>query len=64
MRLLFGIILGVFFTISGAYIYDTAMPPSATSVDARPMVNWDVVSRNWQGATTRLRQEFAKLTSH
>src|SRR5205807_768222 len=52
MRLFLGIILGVLITIGGAYIADSTMvgtpPPGATvAPDQRPMVNWDVVSKNF-----------------
>jgi hypothetical protein len=54
MRFLLGIIVGVFLTIGTAYLSDASMirtSDSATqsSADQQPKVNWDVVSRNWQG---------------
>ena len=52
MRLLFGMILGAFLTIGGAYIYDTATAPSlastAQTLEGKPMVNWDVVGEQWR----------------
>jgi hypothetical protein len=54
MRLFLGIILGFFLTVGLAYVYDisttqTSETTTQTSVERRPMVNWDVVSANWQG---------------
>jgi hypothetical protein len=65
MRLLFGIILGACLTVGGAYIYDSTMTPdaSAPSAEQRPMVNWDVVARNFHGLTARVHQQWNKLTS-
>jgi hypothetical protein len=50
MRVLFGIILGVFLTIGFAYVYDastthTSAPTAQTSPEQRPMVNWDVAAK-------------------
>ena len=58
MRLLFGIILGVALTIGGAYVADT----SKSGPDARPMVNWDVVGKNFDALTVMVKQGWAKLT--
>ena len=70
MRLLLGIILGVCLTIGGAYLYDshnaleaTNAPASAPASAQRPMVNWDVVSGNWQGLSSRVRNTWNKLAS-
>jgi hypothetical protein len=54
VRGLLGFILGVLVTIGCAYEYDAttgraANGLSAASAEGRaPMVNWDVVSGNWQ----------------
>jgi hypothetical protein len=60
VRILLGMILGAVLTIGGAYVYDT----QATTKPGieRPMVNWDVVSRNWNRLTGRVRQEWTRLT--
>jgi hypothetical protein len=63
MRLLFGIILGVALTIGGAYVADTASKPASSSLENRPMVNWDVVGRNFDSLTTTIKQGWAKLTN-
>jgi hypothetical protein len=68
MRVLFGIILGVFLTIGFAYVYDastthTSAPTAQTSSEQRPMVNWDVVSGNWHGWSLSVRNTWNKLAS-
>jgi hypothetical protein len=68
MRVLLGIILGVFLTIGFAYVYDASTtrpsePAAQTSVEQRPMVNWDVVSRNWQGWSLGVRNTWNKLAA-
>jgi len=52
MPILLGVILGVFLTVAGAFVYDTTtgrapngLPPSAAG-GRPPMVNWNVVSDN------------------
>jgi len=59
MRLIFGIILGAALTIGGAYISDSSTKSGA---DARPMVNWDVVAKNFDSLTVMVKQGWAKLT--
>jgi hypothetical protein len=68
MRLLLGIILGFFLTVGFAYVYDasTTHPSETTaqtSVEGRPMVNWDVVSVNWQGWSARAHNTWNKLAA-
>ena len=71
MRMLFGMILGAFLTVSAAFLYDTwATGPSAplttgsTSnvVEHRPMVNWDVVGENWRVVRQRAREAWTALS--
>jgi hypothetical protein len=64
--LLLGMILGVLLTVAGAYSYDTVsgraphgLPPSAS--EPRPMVNWDIVSDDWQSVKTNLHELGANL---
>ena len=57
MRTLLGMILGAFLTVFAAYVYD------ANRTDGRRMVNWDVVSDNWQAAKTRVQREWSQLSS-
>lgn len=57
MRLIFGIILGALLTVGSAYVIDSGSP-----TDAKPMVNWDVVSKNVETLGTKMRQGWAKLT--
>jgi hypothetical protein len=68
MRLLLGIILGVFLTVGFAYVYDAstthpAEPTAQTSVEQRPMVNWDVVSGNWHGWSLGVRNTWNRLAA-
>jgi hypothetical protein len=68
MRLLLGIVLGVFLTVGFAYVYDasttgTSEPTAQTSLEQRPMVNWDVVGRNWHGWTLGVRNTWNKLAA-
>jgi hypothetical protein len=56
MRVILGVILGILLTVGSAYLYDSITgraantPPanaaSSTAEDQRPMVNWDVVSKD------------------
>jgi len=61
MRLLLGMILGAALTIGGAYVSDTASK-SAGSSDSRPMVNWDVVGKNFDSVSAMIKQGWNKLT--
>ena len=66
MRLLFGIVLGVFLTIGSAYVYDASTAPlavSSTQTEGRPMVNWDVVRSKWHGWSSDLRSTWHRLAS-
>ena len=63
MRVFLGMILGAILTIVGAFSYDvlsgkTISTDSTTMAanDERPMVNWDVVNKNWQNLETNLRE--------
>jgi hypothetical protein len=57
MRLIFGMILGAALTVGGAYISDA----TSRSPEARPMVNWDVVSKNVDGFSEFVRESWKKL---
>jgi hypothetical protein len=65
MRLFLGIVLGAALTVGTAFIYDTTTPAGAgaTSVDPRPMVNWDVVGRHLQELKTQVREQWVRLTA-
>lgn len=65
MRILLGIILGVFLTIGVAYIHDATLnpPASGSATIERPMVNWDVVTVDWQDLKTRVNAGWRKLQS-
>lgn len=61
MPILLGIILGVVLTIAGAYEYDSATGRAANGLSSTaaggqaPMVNWGVVSDDWQNFQTNFR---------
>jgi hypothetical protein len=58
MPVLIGFILGVVVTIFGAYMYDAATGNVGNGMSASnqaPMVNWNVVSNDWQGVETHVR---------
>ena len=67
MRVFLGIVLGIFITVAGAYIYDSATvgtavtTPGANAETVRPMVNWDVVDHNWHVLTDRVRHAWNRL---
>jgi hypothetical protein len=61
MRFLLGLVLGVLLTISAAYIYDSGRADQAGL--QRTMVNWDIVSENWQAAKARVQREWSELSS-
>jgi hypothetical protein len=68
MRIFAGIVLGIFLTIGFAYVYDASTsrpsePTAQTGVQQRPMVNWDVVTSNWQGWSSGVRNTWHKLAS-
>jgi hypothetical protein len=70
-----GLILGFLLTVGSAYTYDTLSGRAATSTsalpgDARPMVNWDVVNKDFSDLRTglhdmgaRVQDEWRKLTT-
>jgi hypothetical protein len=53
VRTFFGFILGVILTIAGAYAYDSSTGRAANGLlstaagGQAPLVNWNVVSTNW-----------------
>jgi hypothetical protein len=63
MRIILGMILGALLTIGAAYVLDGGRVEAGTATAERPMVNWDVVGKNWDRLTTRVRSEFTRLTS-
>jgi hypothetical protein len=68
MRLLLGVVLGFFLTVGFAYMYDASAthpsePTAQTRIEQRPMVNWDVVSVNWQGWSLQVRNTWNKLAT-
>ena len=65
MRVLFGIILGVFLTVGVAYVHDNWSPSTTTGTtasDHRVMVNWDVVNDNLRWVGQRARETWTTLS--
>jgi len=56
MRMFFGIIIGFALAVGGAYVADTMAGPGA-----RPMVNWDVVAKNFDTLTAIARDGWKKI---
>ncbi len=65
MRFLLGIIVGAALTVLTAYVVDNraAVVGVETTTTTRQMVNWDIVSQNWQQFSDRVRGEWRKLTT-
>jgi hypothetical protein len=68
MRFVLGIVVGVLLTIGLAYLSDASISPSTNASgqttatrEQRPMVNWDVVNRDWQNFTSGVRNAWHKL---
>lgn len=57
MRFILGIIVGCALTVGAAYVGDTM-----SSSGAKPMVNWDVVSKNLDTVTALAREGWKKIT--
>jgi hypothetical protein len=63
MRIFLGMVLGVLITVGAAFVYDsstgrTANGLTVASAEERAplrMVNWDVVSHDWDGMKQELR---------
>ncbi|HUI96141.1 MAG TPA: hypothetical protein VLX44_10335 [Xanthobacteraceae bacterium] len=66
MRFFLGMVVGVLLTIAVAYLIDASSTPSTDTtaqVDHRPLVNWDVVDKDWQSFTHGVRNTWNKLAS-
>ena len=61
MQILLGIILGVLIAVCAAFVYDSSRGRVANGLTVAsaeghaPMVNWDVVSHDWDGMKQQLR---------
>jgi hypothetical protein len=65
MRFVLGILVGIALTIGAAYMLDrtgTSEAAAGPAAERQQMVNWDVVSRNWEELSARIRQEWSRLT--
>ncbi len=65
MRFLLGIIVGAALTVLTAYVVDNraAVVGVETTTTTHKMVNWDIVSQNWQQFSDRVRGEWRRLTT-
>jgi hypothetical protein len=54
--LFLGILIGAALTIGGAYVAD-----AIAGAEAKPMVNWDVVAKNLDSATTLARAGWKRI---
>lgn len=67
MPVLLGFILGIVVTIAGAYEYDSTTGRAGNGLSANssggqaPMVNWSVVSNDWQNLQTKVRTKAENL---
>jgi hypothetical protein len=61
MRFLLGMIFGALLLIAGAYLYDNQSADAAAR--QRNMVNWNVVSENWNALKSRVQREWATISS-
>jgi hypothetical protein len=67
MPVFFGFILGVILTIGCAYAYDSSTGRTANGLSAAsaggqaPMVNWTIVSDDWQSFQTNVRSKADNL---
>ena len=57
MRFILGILIGCALTVGGAYVVDRISVAAAQPV----MVNWDVVAKNLDSATTLARASWKKI---
>ena len=61
MQILLGMILEVLITVCAAFVYDSSTGRVANGLTVAsaeghaPMVNWDVVSHDWDGMKQELR---------
>jgi hypothetical protein len=67
MRVLVGMILGIILTVAAVFAYDrprgglqNGLTPTAAGGHP-PMVNWEVVSDNWQDVKAHLRNAGAEV---
>ena len=70
MRFFLGMIVGALLLVGFVYLTDasssgpaTNASATTTTADTRPMVNWDVVDRNWQNFTHGVRNTWNKIAS-
>jgi hypothetical protein len=65
--ILLGMILGALITVGAAFVYDSSTGRVANGLTVAsaeghaPMVNWDVVSHDWDGMKQQLRDAAVDL---
>jgi hypothetical protein len=65
MRMIFGMVLGALLTVGATFFHDswaTGQSAAKTTVEQRPMVNWDVVDENWRVVRQRAREAWSALS--
>ena len=66
MRFFLGLVAGILLTIVVAYLVDASSGVTTTGtetaqVEQKPLVNWDVVSRDWESFTRGVRNTWNRL---
>jgi hypothetical protein len=59
MRVILGIIVGCALTVGAAYVADAT---SSSAAAGKPMVNWDVVAKNFNSVTALAREGWKKIS--
>jgi hypothetical protein len=59
MRFILGIIVGCAITVGAAYVADAT---SSSAAAGKPMVNWDVVAKNFSSVTALAREGWKKIS--
>ncbi|MBK8008269.1 MAG: hypothetical protein IPK23_07415 [Rhizobiales bacterium] len=65
MRFLLGIFVGAALTVLTVYVVDNraAIVGVENTASTRHMVNWDIVSQNWNLFSDRVKGEWRRLTT-
>jgi hypothetical protein len=66
MRFFLGLVVGILLTIAVAYLVDASSGVTTTGTETaqleqKPLVNWDVVDRDWQSFTRGVRNTWNRL---
>jgi hypothetical protein len=70
MRFFSGLVVGVLLTVAVTYLIDASSGTTTTTGSAtaqieqqKPLVNWDVVDKDWQSFTRGVRNTWNRLAS-